>query len=82
MKPTNSSTQGQPNPTKVKAKSGILGPTFSQQQKILSWGWGWLFLHRKQDHEETQPNQIICQLIEPVSARARFRIPGKIASLY
>ena len=54
MKPTNSPTQGQPNPRKIRFKSGILGHFFPQQ--IFFVGWDWFYMGNSL--RETQSNQI------------------------
>ena len=58
MKPSNSSTQGQPNPRKTRVKVA-LGPLFPHggTGNIFSVGWDWFYV--RNSLQETEPNQIL-----------------------
>ena len=55
MKPTNSPTQGQPNPTKNRLKVAI-GPLFPTAN-IFFVGWDWFYIGNRL--QEIPPNQIL-----------------------
>ena len=54
MKPTNSSSQGQPNPTKIRLKVA-LGPLFPCEQ-IIFLGLGLIVCRKQTTRNPTQPN--------------------------
>ena len=55
MKPTNSPTQGQPNPRKLRLKSGILGP-FIPTATYFFVGWDWFYTwYRKKTTRNLTP---------------------------
>ena len=55
MKQTNSPTQGQPNPRKIRLTNGIWA-TFSHSKQFVV---GWDLFYTGNRLQETQPNQII-----------------------
>ena len=55
MEPTNSPTQGQPNPRKMRLKVAF-GATFSHSEQFLV-GWDWFYIGSRL--QETYPKQII-----------------------
>ena len=56
VKPTNSPTQGQPNPRTVRFKSWHLGHFFPTANYFFV-GWDWFYIGNRL--QETQPNQIL-----------------------